>query len=202
VSLGIDIGNDLGIIVPVTQYDEVRNTVYRCYRLGETAPLAKTPLIHAVRAGDWDEFTRAADQGVPLLSVTIDIDGEKTFTAQSGADVMAALARTVESAVPGEVVVQSEGEIVELQENVATTQFDDPVGGKMRVVQIPLDQLSVPDREAVEEGALLLWTVFQRDSAGTVDRISRVRLRHELPFNLDEMRRNAAATSAVPHGGE
>jgi hypothetical protein len=48
MSLGVDIGNDLGIIVPATQTDSTGLT-YRCYRLGETAYLADTPLPESAR---------------------------------------------------------------------------------------------------------------------------------------------------------
>lgn len=75
VSLGIDVGNDLGIAVPTTRYDGTRGLVYRAYRLGETAQLADKPLSKFVEDGleltdldDLDEFSRTIADGYPVVS--------------------------------------------------------------------------------------------------------------------------------------
>lgn len=75
VSLGIDVGNDLGIAVPTTRHDATRGLVYRAYRLGETAQLADKPLSTFVEDGldltdlhDLDEFSQTIADGYPVVS--------------------------------------------------------------------------------------------------------------------------------------
>jgi hypothetical protein len=72
VSLGIDSGNDLGIIVPITVWDRQRDLVHRAYRVGESAPIAATPLADAVAGDrqDFDEVTMAALATMPIHSET------------------------------------------------------------------------------------------------------------------------------------
>lgn len=65
ISLGIDAGNDLGIVVPDTQFNVSRGIVYRCYRLGETAFLADRPLVSTLQ----DEPTRTDDAHFSVTSI-------------------------------------------------------------------------------------------------------------------------------------
>lgn len=196
ISLAVDIGNDLGIIVPVTQYDDIHDVVHRCYRIGETASLARTPLSKAAAIGQWDDYCQQAPANFPLVSVTSalgavatnhgdPIDTERRFRN---------LSALVDAAVPGDILEQSDGEVVDLAPTTFTVQFDSAVDRPAQAIRIPLTQLSQRDRTALTNGALVTWTVFQRDSAGTPDRISRVRLRHEP--RLDEIEL-AAALEAV-----
>jgi hypothetical protein len=196
ISLGIDIGNDLGIIVPVTQYDDIHDVVHRCYRIGETASLAGTPLSKAAATGRWDDYCRPAGAGFPLVSVTTAL-GAALSAHDDTADAeqqFRRLSSLVYDAVPGDIIEQSDGEVVDLSEATFTVQFDGAADRPAQAVQIPLAQLSKRDRSALTYGALVTWTVFQRSAAGTPDRISRVRLRHEP--RLDEAQL-AAAMEAV-----
>ena len=196
ISLGIDIGNDLGIIVPVTQYDAVRDVVYRCYRPGETAALAMTPLAQAVRTGQWDSYCKAAANGVPLRNVTSDLAAAQAhYTSVDSDDPFAILRGLIERAVPGDIVSLADGEVVEVGRSHFAVHFNDTAGYLDQSVQIPMTQLSDEDRVALTEGSLVAWTVFHRNAVGVPDRISRLRLRHEAPF--DDVQFSAALGAAT-----
>jgi hypothetical protein len=107
---------------------------------------------------------------------------------------MEELAAKVRAAVPGEVLIQLDGEILHIDNGYCTAQFTDPVSDKIRQARIPLSQLASPEAGVPPVGALLTWTVFQR-SENTHELVSRVRLRDEPPFDPDQLKRNAAALS-------
>jgi hypothetical protein len=193
ISLAIDIGNDLGVIVPRTQHDEDRDVVYRSYRLGETAPLASTPLSEALETGRWDRYSQAAASGFPIPSVVTPITQPSTPAASIGS--MDKLRDKVKEALPGRVVVQLDGEVLRVEDDRFYAQFIEPHDGGLVTARIPRDQLSDPDKDALGEGALVCWTVFQSTTAETPDRTSRVRVRHEPPWNTEELKRDAAALS-------
>ncbi|OBH94297.1 hypothetical protein A5678_04530 [Mycobacterium sp. E2733] len=235
VSLGIDIGNDLGIIVPVTQYDHIRDVVYRAYRLGETAPLAMNPLPQAAADGDWDEYARTAELGFPLLNQEVqraaDIASSEMDGWSSGwfglpvpeaatrwlglaveqllpqlqhihlalgdarlnkrPELLDDLRRKVLEAVPGRVVLQLDGEVTKIEDDEFTAQFIEPLNESIRMATIPVSQLSTNDQKALTDGSLVMWSVIQDNDSDKPQRISRVRVRHEAPIDLDQLKRNA-----------
>jgi hypothetical protein len=193
ISLAIDIGNDLGIIVPKTRYDDVRHVVYRSYRLGETAPLASTPLPTAVETGQWDRYSQAAAEGFPIRSEVTPIT-ERTALAH-GPNLMDKLRADTLEAVPGRIVIQRDGEVLAIDDESFMAQFSDPRNGGMQIARIPRSQLSESDDHAMGEGALVWWTIFQRISEVTPDRTSRIRVRREPLWDTTELKKNAAALS-------
>ncbi|OSC31538.1 hypothetical protein B8W69_03570 [Mycobacterium vulneris] len=199
ITLGIDTGNDLGIIVPVTQYDETRDVVYRCYRIGETASLAMTPLTQAAETGEWDAYCRAANSGFPLKSVASTLATTAVTRAETTTPVgrLEELKSLIEKAVPGDILSQSDGEVVSIRDGFFSVQFDATGESQAQTVQMPLARLSDRDGRALQEGSLVVWTVFQRDADESFDRTSRVRVRHEPPLDDPQL---AAAVAAV-HAG-
>jgi hypothetical protein len=106
MSLGIDVGNDLGIIVPVTRYDSDRDVVYRCYRLGETAQLAEWPLTVAFVSGVVDRFMKAGvgNTDFPIFDRKISISSPESSssTARSIALFLEGIRNVVPQDTPNE----------------------------------------------------------------------------------------------------
>jgi hypothetical protein len=190
VSLGIDIGNDLGIVVPVTQFDERRNLVYRCYRLGETAPLAGKPLPQAALSCDWDDLARTASAGTPIANTVVPLTERRShFDTDASLDE---LHRVVTRAVPGTVVFRLEGVVIGMSDVEFTAEFhDDTMEPPMRIATFPRWQLGT-SRSDLKRGSLVMWTVLDRQE-DIPERTSRVTLRREPRLDVAQMTRDAEA---------
>lgn len=197
VSLGVDIGNDLGILVPVTRYDDRQNLVYRSYRLGETAPLAGKPLPRSAMDSDWDDFAQAAQRGAPIKSMTVPLN-ERHLPAIADPAPLDTLRETIVRAVPGVVVHRLEGVVLAVTESEFTAEFrNDELEPPVRFTTFPRNQLG-RDRYGVKRGSLVVWTVMDRDD-DRPERTSRVQLRHEPPLDTAQMTYDAAALSDLLH---
>jgi len=194
MSLGIDVGNDLGIIVPVTRYDAVRDVVYRSYRLGETAQLAEWPLPHAVRTKRFDALSECVTRGFPIISSSEPIRTRWIRrwhgTTKESLDT---LALAVHEAVPGKITSRFNGTVIAVDAesfdaDLVSTQEDDH-----RVAQMRRDQLSDVEQRRLEPGAVFTWTVFAKERNGIKDNISRVRVRRSIPLNSDRQLQRAEA---------
>ncbi|MDT5347892.1 MAG: hypothetical protein QOC62_1310 [Mycobacterium sp.] len=193
VSLGIDIGNDLGIVVPVTQVDHVRDLVYRCYRLGETAPLAGSPLAAAAVHADWDALAQTADRGARLRNETILISDSPQRADNSS--LLDALRDEVERAVPGAVIHRLHGVVSEITSEDFTADFRDPLmDPPVRAAMFPLSMLRDSERAEITAGSQVAWTLLER-TADIPERVSRVRVRHVPPLDVAAIAHNAEALS-------
>ena len=205
VSLGIDIGNDLGIIVPVTQHDARRDIVYRCYRLGETAPLAETPFPVAVTTDDWDTVSRQATKGFPILSSRVRIGKALLEHRQllSSAQTLGILAAEIRAALPGDIVSRFEGTVVDVAQDTFTAELTQRPGDEQLVAILRSDQIRADDLAVLRPGASFVWTVFKSDHMPSGrDRTSRVRFSRMSPLEPDEMNRSAVEVSRLPGLGE
>lgn len=194
VSLGIDIGNDLGIVVPVTQVDESRDLVYRCYRLGETAPLAQTPLPMAAEVGGWDELALTVQSGVPIYNRVVPLSG-KPVTSAGEDSALDDLRDEVDRAVPGFVVHRLRGIVRAVSEDAFEADFRDPLmDPPIRTGRFPMSLLYDHERNAIKDGTRVMWTLLDR-RADIPERISRVRVRDTAPLDVRQMKLDADAVS-------
>jgi hypothetical protein len=178
LSLGIDVGNDLGIVVPDTRMDAESGLVYRCYRLGETAYLADKPLPAAARSqstdSQWDSVSREASRGYPLLPDSRDIGDPQQGVPRDERAALRDLKDVVLDAVPGGVVEHFEGTIVELDANEISVEMVDAAGAPATAV---IPRTSIPESEAslVVKGASFYWLLFAEVDSGK--RVSKIRFK-------------------------
>jgi hypothetical protein len=196
VSLGVDAGNDLGIIVPVTRYDHERDIVYRCYRLGETANLARIPLPEAVQSTEatLDEFASAVQQGYPVSSSVTSVD-EALDRARVRPDLgsIHALVDAVGDAVRGAAVSRFLGTVTAVRGERFEAELISPARDDQRVADMSLDQVPLSDGQGLLVGTRFLWSVRQRDVGGARERTSRVRLIADSPIDPKRVRATAEA---------
>ncbi|HZT97781.1 MAG TPA: hypothetical protein VFB34_13180 [Chloroflexota bacterium] len=194
VSLAIDVGNDLGIIVPVTQHDRVRDVVFRAYRLGETAHLSDSPLTRAATNLEFDMFARAVEHGYPIFTTKGPI-GQETLFSAGIASTVDALRLAILEAIPGRVEYRFQGTILRVEDDVFAAELISPLGEDHRVARMKLDQVPDADRGHLAPGAPVIWSVFVREHGGARDRISRVRIPAPVPFDAEELGRSVEALS-------
>jgi hypothetical protein len=185
ITLALDIGNDLGIVVPITKSDDARGLVYRCFRLGETAVLASTPF----GVGQWegaslDAYTASYFGGYPLhskLHSLLDFPevcgrtspGVKPRKARLQKD----LDRFIRGALPGRPEARYQGSILTVDEGEFITVALSTVDGiDAGVSDLRWDVIESDDSSAVREGADVVWTVFSRMEEGNRLVSSRVRV--------------------------
>jgi hypothetical protein len=197
VSLGVDVGNDLGIIVPVTQYDEQRDVVYRCYRLGETAQLADRPLVETVGSSEVDDMASCADRGFPIRDSRARINTERILQWKFDAGSLKSLRAAVRKAIPGEVVYRFSGVIKDVGEAAFTAVVTDPVENEQRMARIKIDRIPKDQRERVVREGGFTWTAFLRESNRAGEQISRIRLDPEDHLDLEELARDAESVASV-----
>lgn len=190
LSLAIDVGNDMGIIVPETKFDEASQIVFRCYRLGEGAPLASKPLAEAVHTGDYDTMTQEAIKHGDLVSRDVvigSVDDESTKMSESE------MAAQIAATTPGELLLRYEGTIAKADHDsfVADLVTAEGVVDQGRML---LDALSNSDRERVAVGARFYYASYRSSGTGSGSTITtKVRFRQEPPVDLEAMRRAGEA---------
>ena len=194
VSLGVDIGNDLGIVVPTTLTDHTLGVIYRAYRLGETAPLASQPLVMwDPRDGTdaLDAFSRTIADGQPALSKRVKFSLPDSLPAkdeptESDSREVVTLVDLHRDAFPGRPVARFEGRVVTEVRDDDT--FDAHLFASPTLTQsnLRLKLNQVPDDEVdlVGIGARFRWTVFERTRGTRKDRTSRVQF--ERPAYIEE----------------
>jgi hypothetical protein len=199
VAFGIDIGNDLGIIVPVTQVDDDRGIVYRCYRLGETAFIAGRPLPFLIGQGspllteDLDAMCTSAIQGYPVQPTVTAIEQLTSDTTRSdtfGSEIeLDRLRATLRDAVPGTLVEGWNGVVTDL---IGVDLFEAdlrPVHDTKAVLaRLPRNWLTETERNDVRAGQRLVWSVWERERGGSKTRSSKLRLLPVAPVDLEHAR--------------
>jgi hypothetical protein len=198
VSLAVDEGNDLGVMVPVTRYDAVRDVVARTYRIGETAPLAGCPLVDAVmgdQAGG-DYFIEAMLSGVSAQPQTTELANfvGTPHWAPSPMDRME-LERWIRSTIPGRPIERFDGRVLGVTEEGVEAELVPPAEDDERHAYIPLDRVDgAPDGE-VRVGTRFTWTTFELRSPGRVRRTIDIKVRQLPRIDREAMVRDAAALS-------
>lgn len=183
VSLGIDPGNDLGVIVPVTRWSPGRGVVYRCYRLGETAHLAQWPLVMAFDADQeqLDEMSLAVERGFPVQTESVPVDERQSLRPDAyspkPSDARALLRGVRYEALPGEVVSRFDGTVTAVGKRRFDAILRSPAGGQQTASLVIKNQLPDTQREMLRPGARFSWSVLERDRPGGRDLVSRIRLR-------------------------
>jgi hypothetical protein len=182
-SLAIDIGNDLGIVVPSTVcIDQDRGPVYRQYRSGETAYLVNVPhqqlagLEPAVVLQRMDLYTRAAlaTKRGQEAGTAVPLEVVEQFVEENDPLVDVALARA-------DITQAWQGEVVE----VTDTHFRGPVEsrlweGETDTARLPRSLLSSSDNAALRVGSRFDWLVFDtKDVLGRPRPSPKVRLIRE-----------------------
>lgn len=210
--LGIDEGNDLGVIVPITRYDEVRDLAYRSYRLGETAGLAATPLATLAFApatvSSCDRFVAAMLAGaVPALPTTIPITeaflpGPVPYPAEAFTDPV----QYTRAKLKGLPALRYEGTVLEISADRTTFLADllSYSGDEERIVEFPLDMVPVGARDDLELGTPIRWTVSERDSDDGLsrDRTSTLQLTPVPPVDLDQLEWYVSSMPSDPMEGD
>jgi hypothetical protein len=199
VAFGVDIGNDLGIIVPVTQVDHDRGIVFRCYRLGETAFIAGRPLPFLIkRAGrlqvdDLDLMCTLGIQGYPVQPTVTPIDdaaSEAAPTMPQAREIELELLRaTVLNAVPGKLIEGWNGVVTDLVDTESFEADLRPVhDAKPVLARMPLAWVMDTQRDHVRPGLRLIWSVWEREQGGSKIRSSTLRLVPVPPVDLERAR--------------
>lgn len=196
VSLGIDEGNDLGVMVPVTRYDALRNLVFRSYRLGETASLAAWPLVEATIGDEprTDHFIEAMLAGSPIAPGTVPI---ADFLAQGRPKPVPIsrddLVQRVRSMVPGRPVSRFNGTVLAVSDHIIEATLLNAAEDDQRDARIPLDRIHPDWHAVIRPGSRFTWTTFEAQSPGRVRRTIDIRMQLPPPIDLEQLERNAAA---------
>jgi hypothetical protein len=194
VSLGIDAGNDLGIIVPVTRHEPRRDVVYRSYRLGETANLAECPLPRAVQDETIDEFTASIDRGFPAFTTTTPINGRwRRWRQRTQVPSFDAVRVEVLRTFPGRVVSRFDGTITAVGDDYFDAELMSPLGDDHRVARMKRNQITNRSRHQLEPGGLFSWSVFELEDGDAKNRTSRIRLRPTPPLHAERLFRGISA---------
>jgi hypothetical protein len=204
VSLGIDAGNDLGIIVPVTRHDAKRDVVFRSYRLGETANLAGSPLSRAVHTDEIDEFTKTIDSGFPAFAVTAPIAGRRwmTRTHRRGGPSFDALRLQILRTFPGKVVSRFDGIVTSVDNDYFDAELLSPLRDDHRVARMKREQITNSSRVALRPGVSFSWSIFELEDGDAKNRTSRIRLRPSQPLQSERLYRSLPAVAHLAHGDE
>lgn len=195
VSLGIDEGNDLGVIVPVTRYDALRDLVFRYYRLGETASLAAWPLVEATIGEQprTDHFIEAMLAGSPIEPTTVPIADFLALGRPKPVPISREeLVRRVRSMVPGRPLTRFNGTVLAVVGNVIEATLLNSTEDDQRDARIPIERIH-PDWQAViRSGSRFTWTTFEAQSPGKIRRTIDIKMRPLPLIDLEQLERNAA----------
>ncbi len=162
LSLAIDVGNDMGVVVPSTVAARgKRGPVFRQYRSGEMAFAVNVPHEQLARV-EHDEVERCMDR-FTLMTVADAAANEaedvQVFTRMFQKDVREITRRsrgdeTILQEWVGEVIdVDAEGFVVS-----ASSLFDD---GVMADERLTWDSIAGIEPDAVHKGAVLEWSVVE-----------------------------------------
>lgn len=197
VMLGIDAGNDLGIVVPITKVDEKHKVVYRCYRLGETAYLADTPLVQSPYKS-MDLMTEEAIKGFPLNHIKLKVDDMFSRSDPDDRPTYALLQDLRNKIVPGRPVERFDGEIVSVEEDGHfLAHLTDAKDGEVTVGRLKPAQFDAAILPTVRLGSRFSWTVFERSQGGTKVRSSVVRLHERNTINSEALLARIKQASAA-----
>lgn len=175
VSLAIDVGNDLGVIVPTTTCLDEHGPIFRQYRSGETAYLVGRPHEDVATVSTAHEAAEKLDvytQNV-FLSLT---DGGPVDDIVLQFSLEMNLIR--EGALAGELLQVWRGDVIDIADGhvraVVQSIFDD---ADRATARLPIDLLSDEDRKHITVGCELEWLVFEQSGPnGERRRTSQARL--------------------------
>lgn len=196
VSLGIDEGNDLGVVVPMTRYDTTRNLVFRYYRLGETASLAAWPLVEATIDDEprSDYFIEAMLAGSPVEPSSHLIDDFLALDRPKPSPISRhTLVERVRSIVPGRPMERYNGTVRAVRDDVVDATLLSPIEDDPRDARIPLERIHPDSHPEIRAGSRFTWTTFEAKSPGKVRRTIDIKMRPIPPIDLDQLERDAAA---------
>ena len=156
-SLALDIGNDLGVAVPMTTDSGDNQPVFRQYRSGEGAFMASKPhsrLRNVTRENASSHLDFLTVDAVPAGTSVTDWALEEAYK--------------VREAILGDRLLQRwVGQVIEVRDGCFTANFLTTLGGEdyERATFQAEETLSEPDREKLDVGALVEWLVYE--SVGT-----------------------------------
>lgn len=194
VALGLDVGNDLGIIVPVTKHDSVRGLTFRSYRLGETAYLAGRPLPlliaedDRIDADDLDAMAHSIDrQSLEPIVKAIDesVRAPRPPKSSSFDERLQLLNSALLNVVPGALVEGWNGEVSHVLEDSDEFEAElEPIHQADAVVaRLPLDWVADDQRDQVRPGMQFVWTIWERSAGHSKVRSSKVDFLPQRTFN-------------------
>lgn len=168
-SLAVDLGNDLGIVVPTTLEDS--GVVSRQYRSGETAYLAGGAPEDLAR--QYRDDLRAGN--LFCWAVLEDLMAERPAALE---EFYRDLDAVVSHAVPGELTQAWQGVVTErLDEGFRASVESRLIEGEIDVAELSASLVDENDAERVLEGARFDWIVWRSiDAIGKPELIARVRL--------------------------
>lgn len=171
ISLAVDLGNDLGIVVPTT-LESVSGVVARQYRSGETAYLAAVAPEDLVR-----HYRDELEAGNPFCSAVLDdlSESDRDVVQEFYADLNA----IVSHAIRGELAQAWQGTVTERLDALGFRAVVESrlIDGETDVAELSQAIVDERDRHLVREGARFDWTVWSaRDAVGKPELIARVRL--------------------------
>lgn len=162
LSLAIDVGNDLGIIVPSTVCGGPQGPVFRQYRSGEMAYAAKTP--HQSLTGDAESL--AADIDLYTSLVLGDIAASRQQGPDEVRDQFASENRRL-ATISRDATIVEQAWIAEVTqvgdtdfEVFASSRLDD---GVETTARLPLGRLPQDERDSLRAGDTVYWTIFNPD---------------------------------------
>jgi hypothetical protein len=198
VSFGLDIGNDLGIIVPVTRLDTQRHIVYRCYRLGETAFLAGSASLGELVSADTPDVLppmfRLADADYPVKSVVGPLADAVPSQRGSGGNTrnleadLQMLKLALLEATPGDLAEGWQGTVTGLVDDFIEVHVTPVPKGPPRLARLPLAWIGDAEKVDPRPGRPIVWSIWDRPSAGGMTRTNRVRLLEVAPIDLERAR--------------
>jgi hypothetical protein len=154
-SLAIDIGNDLGVVVPSTRSLGQGSPVFRQYRSGETAYLVNQPHAALYRT-DRKEARKSLDWYTNAV-ITQDCRGDVEAFLRD-------VDRVSDASLAGGTLIQIwDGTVTD----VTTTHFELDVYSRLAddagSARLELDVLGAADKRVIAPGARVEWIIVQRD---------------------------------------
>ena len=152
-SLALDIGNDLGVAVPMTTDNGDNQPVFRQYRSGEGAFLASKPhnlLRNITRENACSHLDFLTVDAIPAGTTNTDWALDEAFRVQK--------------AIPGARLLQRwVGRVIDVSSGSFTANFVTTIGGEddERATFQTEGTLSESDQEKLEVGALVEWLVYE-----------------------------------------
>ena len=160
VMLGVDVGNDLGVVVPITSYDEKRDIAYRAYRIGEAADLVAQPV--AARSAAWvdDHLLSAADDGWPFETVSLPIG------ADAPRGTLNELRNQVAALLPAPLLHRYDGVVTAISGPKIEVGVRDPVARLEAVSTLTIEDFDADDRDQLRIGSRFTWIAWREVGTG------------------------------------
>jgi hypothetical protein len=174
--------------VPLTRYDDVRDVVYRCFRIGETALLTPLPLVEAVsNALTNDPFLASMLTGAPAVSEQVSIKESVGPPKERQPITLEGLANYVLRHVPSAPVERYEGTVVEVSGDRVHARLVALGSEEIEWAEFALSRLPGNTYD-VRPGTPFVMSAFEQSTKVEASRELRFRLRRvpEIPTALLE----------------